>query len=64
MTIEIVGIDETRYKFVTCGNCARRLKYTNFDKNSYVDYDYGGGSDRIEYIICPNCDQRVTGLNR
>jgi ribosomal protein S27E len=45
----------TVVKQVVCRNCGVTLEYTPADVQSFVHYDYGGGSDTVLYIPCPKC---------
>lgn len=55
MTVEIVGKDEIKYKYVSCCNCASKLRYVLNDRR-YLR-DYGGGGDW--YIKCPSCSTNI-----
>lgn len=53
--VEIVGIDEKKYKKVTCSNCASILRYLPCDVKTETFKNY----DPNVYIICPNCKEGV-----
>ena len=55
----IVGTDETVYKFITCRNCASRLKYCQADVKRWLGKDYSGGAAGQEWIVCPGCHEEV-----
>lgn len=58
--VKSVGIDESVKRYVTCRQCAHRLEYVGNDIKSGMHYDYGGGSDRVYYIICPNDGSEIS----
>lgn len=62
MTVKIVDPNPSPevIKYCNCGNCGVKLSYVPMDVQSYIHYDYGGGSDRIDYINCPGCSSKVT----
>ncbi len=62
--VKVVGRDESVVRRVTCRSCASILEYTLSEVDSYVDHDYGGGSDTVYYIRCPSCGNTITGLSR
>jgi len=47
-------------KEVICRNCGATLEYTPADVQSYTHHDYGGGSDVVCYIPCPQCQNKQT----
>lgn len=59
MMAKIIGKDDSKVRRVTCHNCASRLEFTNSEVDTRTYIDYGGGSDTLYYIICPNCSFRV-----
>ena len=60
--VTVVGKDESAVKRVTCRSCASILEYKLTEVQSYVSHDYGGGSDIVYYIKCPNCGTHVNGV--
>ena len=60
MTIEIVGVDESKKKQKTCVNCATILKYTPSDVVVlWEGHDYSGGTDEAKGFKCPRCGHNV-----
>jgi len=57
---KVIGFDEKAKKKITCGECSAIVEYVPHEEQSYVHHDYGGGSDTIHYIICPNCGEQIT----
>lgn len=57
--VKIVGVDPGAIKRVTCKKCASILEYTQSEVQSYIYYDYGGGSDTYYSIECPKCTNNV-----
>lgn len=57
---KVVGKDEKAYRRVTCRQCASIIEYLPIEvkKNTYTDY--GGGSDTVYWIECPECGKDVT----
>lgn len=50
----LIKIDETKKKTITHNHCGAVIEYFEYEVKSYVHYDYGGGSDTVYYIECPN----------
>lgn len=42
--------------------CGAKVGYYPIEIKSFVQYDYGGGSDNVYYIICPNCGKQIQNL--
>jgi len=62
MTVKVLSrkpAKEVR-KRITCRGCGARLEYVPNDVQTRSGTDYGGGPDGAEYIICPDCQSRVT----
>ena len=57
MTIKVVGQDKPRK--ITCRDCGAILEYEKRDVERKTIQDYGGGSDEVEFIRCPQCKARV-----
>ena len=56
---KLIKIDKSKQKKVTHDECGAVISYFTNEVDSAVSYDYGGGSERWFYIICPNCSKRV-----
>lgn len=60
--VKIVNLEPhpTVVKEIVCPNCGATLSYVPQDvqKRSYVDY--GGDSDTSYWIVCPNCDHKIS----
>jgi hypothetical protein len=46
-------------KIVVHNDCGAKIGYYQTEVRSYVAHDYGGGSETIYFIICPNCGKQV-----
>lgn len=57
--VKVVGRDETAVKRVTCRDCASMLEYCLYEVKSRKVSDYGGGSDGMEWVDCPNCGKKA-----
>ena len=57
--VKIVGKDESKVRRCSCPNCASVLEFVNNEVQSFVDHDYGGGSDTVHYIICSACSKQI-----
>lgn len=57
--VEVVGIDLTKLKRISCSGCASILQY---QENEVKDYETSsmGDSGRKWYIDCPKCGKEVT----
>ena len=47
-------------KEIVCKSCGCTLQYVPRDVKERIEHDYGGGSERIRYIECPECVEQVT----
>jgi RNase P subunit RPR2 len=59
---KIVGRDKSAVKRATCYSCAMIIEYTISEVNSFIHHDYGGGSDTVYYITCPNCGKQMQNV--
>ena len=57
---KVIKIDKTKAKRVTHTDCGAVVEYFQKEVQSFVHHDYGGGSDMVYYITCPNCGERIT----
>jgi hypothetical protein len=48
---------------VTHKDCGALIEFYPNEIKSFVHYDYGGGSDMVYYIVCPNCGKNVEVKN-
>lgn len=55
----LIKIDKEQEKQITHKDCGAVIAYFQNEVQSFRHYDYGGGSDMVYYIICPNCGKRV-----
>lgn len=62
--IKIINIEphQSVVKEVVCWSCGCTLQYTPNDVKSFVERDYGNGSETVRYIECPNCNADIKGL--
>ena len=56
---KVIGFDDAAKKKVTCQECSAIVEYVPVEVKSYVHKDYGGGSDIVYHITCPNCSGQV-----
>jgi hypothetical protein len=56
---KVVKIDKKKMKRVTHNSCGAVVEYFENEVQSFVHHDYGGGSDMVYYIICPNCGKQI-----
>ena len=61
--VNVVGKDDNLYKRITCRKCASILQYLPIDLRNQKSTDYGGGTDYVEFIICPTCGNEVITLH-
>jgi uncharacterized protein with PIN domain len=61
MTVKVIKTepDAQVIKYTVCRNCGVTLQYVPRDVQEYVHHDYGGGSDTVYYIKCPECNKQV-----
>jgi hypothetical protein len=45
-------------------DCGAKIGYYPNEVKSYVYEDYGGGSEVVYYIDCPNCGKKVEVAGR
>ena len=59
--VKIVKLDphHSVVKEVVCRGCGATLEYVPNEIKTYVHHDYGGGSDLVKYIGCPNCGKEI-----
>jgi len=56
---KVVRIDKTKMKRVTHSSCGAVVEYFENEVQSFIRTDYGGGSDMVYYIVCPNCGKQI-----
>lgn len=61
--VNVVGKDDLLYKRITCRKCASILQYLPIDLKSRTSKDYGGGTDYVEFIVCPTCANEVVTVH-
>lgn len=59
MAVQVIGKAESVLREVTCKHCTSILKYAPVDVKSFISTDYTGGRDRVSYIVCPSCAEKV-----
>jgi RNase P subunit RPR2 len=59
---KVVGRDETAVRRATCRSCASIIEYTLSEVKNFTSYDYGGGSDIVYHITCPNCGHQMQNV--
>lgn len=56
----LIKIDDKHEKKVTHKECGAVIGYFQKEvKKGHVHEDYGGGSEQMYYIVCPNCSEKV-----
>ncbi len=55
----IIKIDKDCEKKVTHKKCGAVIGYFQTEVQSFIHYDYGGGSDTVYYITCPKCGDTI-----
>lgn len=55
----LIEIDKNLEKRITHKKCGAVIGYFENELQSYSYQDYGGGSNRDYYILCPHCGERV-----
>lgn len=60
MVVKVVSDKPTKPKRVVCSRCTYSLEYTGVDVHEGMNYDYGGGSDPVYWIVCPHCKEEVS----
>jgi hypothetical protein len=56
---KVIRIDKKQQKKVTHKECGAVVEYFENEVQSYTHHDYGGGSDEVYYLKCPNCGQNI-----
>jgi len=56
---KLIKIDKKKAKRVTHSHCGAVVEYFESEVKSFLHTDYGGGTDTIYYIICPNCNKQI-----
>ena len=54
-----VGKDLKEVHKITCKTCASILEYTKSEELEGKSTDYTGSTDTYDYIVCPECNERV-----
>lgn len=57
--VEIVGLDESKFKQTTCRSCGSILKYCNAEIKEEYRSHYDGSRDLYSWIECPKCHDDV-----
>ena len=57
---KVIGFDPKLMKQCTCRNCAAIIEYSLTEVKKHIHHDYGGGSEMVYTITCPNCGNNVT----
>lgn len=55
----IIEIVKECEQIVIHNECGAKIGYYKNEIKSYVCHDYGGGSDKVYFIKCPNCGEYV-----
>lgn len=55
----LIKISKEEEKRVTHKECGAVIGYYKSEIQETVYHDYGGGSELIYFIICPNCGKRI-----
>lgn len=57
--VTVVGLDTSKILRITCKCCAAILEYLPIEVQKRTYKDYGGGTNVVEYIQCPQCKKEV-----
>lgn len=60
---KVIRIDKKKAIRKSCQNCGAVVEFFQNEVQSFVHHDYGGGSDTIYYIVCPNCGKQIQWMN-
>lgn len=56
----VIKIDDSHEKQVTHKECGAVIGYFQHEvQKGHIHKDYGGGSEQMYFIICPNCGDEV-----
>ena len=55
----LIEIDKSVEKRVTHRDCGAVIGYYQNEVKDAIHEDYGGGSEKWYYIVCPNCGKKV-----
>ncbi len=56
---KVIGFEERAKRQITHSRCAAIVEYVLTEVQSYIQTDYTGGTERVEYIVCPNCGEKI-----
>lgn len=42
-----------------CSQCKAELSYVYTEIQQKIERDYGGGHERVKFIVCPCCNNQV-----
>lgn len=59
MGVRKVGQSAKVKRRATCKNCGARLEFYRQDVKTQTLYSYGEQDGSYDYVVCPQCDQRV-----
>lgn len=60
MTVRMIEPPKPKTFTVKCEDCECKLEYNKSDVKTGSYGDYGGFTEAYSYIVCVNCDSRVT----
>ena len=55
----LIKIDKDVEREITHRECGAVIGYYGVEIKDMIVYDYGGGSEVMYYIECPNCGKKV-----
>jgi predicted RNA-binding Zn-ribbon protein involved in translation (DUF1610 family) len=55
----VIEILKTEEKIVVHKDCGAKVGYYKNEEKNYTYTDYGGGSNVVYYITCPNCGEKI-----
>jgi len=55
----VIEILKSEEKTVIHKDCGAKIGYYEIEVKSKTVTDYGGGSDIVYYLICPNCGEEI-----
>ena len=59
----MIKVLEHGVRKITCPNCKAKLQYEQEDiqiERKSLDFAFDEDGDEVKYIICPDCDNKIT----
>lgn len=55
----VIEILKSEEKTIVHKSCGAKIGYYQIEVKNKVVHDYGGGSDTVYYLTCPNCGTEI-----